>query len=137
MRPIIQTSLSDPNNAKKGNCVQACVASILELELNEVPNFIAITTPEQWELHFRNFFKSNGFSVIRVPDEYILDGYYLVVGETNRNPDILHMCIYFNGVLAHDPHPSQQGLTKIINTYLLVPYDPSKILKGAWDGHDW
>ena len=36
------------------------------------------------------------------------DEYYLVSGNTIRN--IKHVCIYKNGKLFHDPHPSQQGL---------------------------
>jgi hypothetical protein len=36
MRGVLQDDVS----AAHGNALQACIASILELELNEVPNFI-------------------------------------------------------------------------------------------------
>jgi hypothetical protein len=41
------------------------------------------------------------------------DTYYLVTGNTIRNT--VHICIYQNGALYHDPHPSGAGLTDIIS----------------------
>jgi hypothetical protein len=34
--------------------------------------------------------------------------YYLVAGESARGT--IHVCIYKNGALWHDPHPDQSGL---------------------------
>lgn len=137
MKPIFQTIHSDPTDSKRGNCVQAATASILELDLNDVPNFIALTKPEEWEIHFRKFLKQYGFMGLRITGEYIADCYYLVVGKTNRSDDVRHMVVYHDGELAHDPHPSNDGLTEVTDTFLLVPHDPSKLLKGNWHGNDW
>lgn len=137
MIPIDQTSLSTLSEPKRGNCVQAAVASILEFDINDVPNFIAITEPQEWGLHFRKFFQQHGITALRISGDFITDGYYLAVGNTNRSDDVLHMCVYFDGELAHDPHPSKAGLTKITDVYLLIPHDPSRVLKGAWYGNDW
>ena len=40
MKPVNQTII----NFRQGNCIQACVASIFELELSEVPNFMEYGT---------------------------------------------------------------------------------------------
>lgn len=39
------------------------------------------------------------------------DKYYLVSGKSPRG--IKHMCIYKNGILVHDPHPSKEGITDL------------------------
>lgn len=36
------------------------------------------------------------------------DKYYLVSGLSSRG--VHHICIYQNGILAHDPHPTQEGI---------------------------
>ena len=40
MTPVFQTTFSDENNPKTGNCMQAAIASLLDLSLEDVPNFI-------------------------------------------------------------------------------------------------
>lgn len=37
MKPVNQTQFKPPD----GDCLSACIASILELPLNKVPNYIA------------------------------------------------------------------------------------------------
>ena len=49
-----------------------------------------------------------GWEYEYVGEHLFNDEYYLVSGNTIRN--IKHVCIYKNGKLFHDPHPSQQGL---------------------------
>lgn len=112
------------------NCVQASVASILELPINHVPHFLRITTEREWELHLRRFTKKHGFDLWRLGPDYQGEGFYLVTGFTDRKPGVAHMVVYENGLLSHDPHPSKSGLVSVLHTYFLVPLDPSKHVRG-------
>lgn len=56
------------------------------------------------------------------------EGFYLVSGISPRG--VGHMVVYRDGALAHDPHPSREGLTEITWTRILVPLDPSIAFKG-------
>jgi hypothetical protein len=58
MKKVFQTII-DPN---KGNCMQAAFASIFELELDEVPNFIEFG--DRWFSVIWEFVKSQGYKHI-------------------------------------------------------------------------
>lgn len=125
MIPIDQTRLSGPN--QRGNCMQAAVASLLELPLDRVPNFIeARDRGGHEELAMRRFLLGLGFEVVRLPGNHVSEGYCLAVGPTDRGTH--HMVVVQDGELVHDPHPSRQGLRAVSFVYLLVPLDPARSL---------
>lgn len=123
-----QDQFADESNPRKGNCVQAALASLLGLRLTEVPNFV-FEHGGQWFGAFRAWLDSRGFDVMRVDPRCTFTGYYLVVGESPRGT--IHMVVYRDGVLHHDPHPSDGGLRagSIREVYVLLPQDPSKVLR--------
>lgn len=122
MTPQDQTQFA--GQGAGGNCVQASVASILDLALNEVPHFLAVAaTPNQWELAFEDWLEQQGFAVWREQGEYLFEGYCLCSGPSPRG--VGHMVVYRNGRLAHDPHPSRAGIESVHWTRMLVPLDPS------------
>lgn len=44
MKPVMQTMFYDPDpDSPRGNCVQACFASLLHLSLDEVPHFYEVS----------------------------------------------------------------------------------------------
>lgn len=110
MTPVYQTILTPPH----GNCLQACIASILELPLEEVPNFMRVSGPA-WYDRFVNFLLSQGlFPIYLTPEVVNADGtrpygYYLVQGKSPRG-DFDHVVVYHNGKLAHDPNPAGGGI---------------------------
>ncbi len=140
---VDQTILaSDPKRV--GNCVSACVASYLGLDLEDVPHFIEdggrihadqcenITEPLAdrvgWWALMVGFIA--GYTA-RVPvflkqlDDADPGELVFVAGPSNRGVE--HQTLYRNGILWHDPHPSRDGLLEV--TELLVfremarPYD--------------
>lgn len=109
-----QTAFED-----KGNCVQAAVASMLGLTLDEVPSFIDVTegSAEFWSL-FKRFLRDRGWEPVMLTGNYVPLCDYLASGKTVRGRH--HMVIMNDGRLVHDPHPSRAGLTKVDCIYLLV-----------------
>ena len=57
MKKVYQTTVDKDH----GNCMQAVVASLFDLELNEVPNFIEIN---KWFFEMEKFFESHGYTDI-------------------------------------------------------------------------
>lgn len=121
MRPVDQTIFGAPN----GNCFAACVASILELPLEDVPNFCA---RDGWFLALRDWLKPHGLFPMAFDDvndetfEYIGDALSIVSGPAARGH--LHACVYRGAELLHDPHPSRAGLISFKDMVLFACLDP-------------
>jgi len=116
MKPTMQTMFFDKDGT--GNCFEACIASILEMELSEVPMFHG----ENWFSKFYDWLISKGFEyngTINPSDIFNykigIDGYFIVAGESPRGNHIRggHAVIYKSGKLVHDPHPDNTGIVDI------------------------
>lgn len=124
MKPVDQTQFA--GEGAGGNCVQASLASILNLPLSDVPHFLEIAnTPQEWEFAFEDWLAERGIGFVRREGEYIWDGYYLASGPSPRG--VSHMVVYHDGNLVHDPHPSRAGINAVSRIYVLAPLDPSSI----------
>jgi hypothetical protein len=116
MKPVDQTKFYE-KGVSYGNCMQACVASYLELPLESVPDFSL-----DWE-HFwssvYSWMDSEGLRIRLVTPWKLRDHeYYLVQGVSPRSTEdetVYHMVIYLDGKLIHDPHPSRLGVTEILS----------------------
>lgn len=140
MIPVKQTKVvvinKDGKTVQNGNCYAAAIASMLEVPITEVPN---VEVFFQFDTFFWNdvmdkFLELKGFELIsdnrfkcfhpEIADKSFqneewlatnavdLQGqFYFVVGESLRK--VRHICIYQNGVMVHDPHPSNDGLVTL------------------------
>ena len=123
MKQITQDKFyRDPTPNSRGNCQQAATASILGLELHEVPNFH--DCPEGFWQGFYKFCNDLGFEVHDKPGNYVPDGLYLAYGPSSRG--VSHACVYRGGKLEWDPHPSREGLIEVKSISILAPFDPSE-----------
>jgi len=113
MKPVMQTLFYDKDGT--GNCFEACLASIFEIDLKDVPNFHGDT----WFKDFWEWLKIKGYtSYGSLYDEGIgdykggVDGFFIVAGESPRGTHIRggHAVVYKNGKLVHDPHPDGTGV---------------------------
>lgn len=120
MKPVYQTKFGD----KEGNCFAACLASLLEIPLEDVPDFYA-QHRSGWYIAFNAWLRQFGLMPVMFNDlaEYFpLDAYYLVGGESERG--IPHSCIARNGVIVHDPFPDGKGLKTISDyTFFIRTFD--------------
>lgn len=121
MKPVIQTKFNS-----EGNCFAACIASLLECDINEVPFLGKEESWEDYELRLNDFLKQRYqlFMFAEYDIEYckhffevdLKDTYYIVGGDAERG--YYHAVVYKNGHLAHDPHPSGVGLLNVQTVYL-------------------
>lgn len=109
MKPIKQTRIGS-----KGNCFEACIASILELKINDVPDLNAFEENCEWVPLLNKWLSRYDVCYIECNierndmDSFFKDRnfYYILIGKTSRSEDILHAVVGYNSKIVHDPHPN-------------------------------
>ncbi|APU89051.1 conserved hypothetical protein [Virus Rctr85] len=99
---------------KEGNCLAACLASLFELDIDDVPDFNALHGDNWYSIGLTSWLSQFGLVPVMlasITGEFPQNCHYLVGGESPRG--ILHSCIGLNGEIVHDPHPSRAGLVRI------------------------
>lgn len=154
MIPIDQTEFSTKEGTF-GNCFSACLASILEMPIEKVPNFMTLSNGEdvikgasQWLIQY-------GFILLHRPilkegdkpdlfwyhTQQGFDLYYIVTGISPRKnplkPDehLKHACVSRMYQIVHDPHPDKNGLLKITDYYFLLALN-QKVKVASHDLYD-
>jgi hypothetical protein len=112
---------------ERGNCLSACVASLLEIPIEWVPDFTrelsGPVTPQPLKLNA--WLNSVGLEAlyyetdIMHPNHGCPDGYYIMTGWSPRGRP--HVVIASGKTIVHDPHPTRVGLTRIDGFILLQP----------------
>lgn len=128
MKPVYQTQFKAEVGPGAGNCWQACMASLLERGLDDVPNFMEIIDDEQRHEAERQWWESQGFALLNVnygPEEPVPPCLHIVTGKSPRG-DWLHSCVAKGGTIVHDPRPEGGGLDDVQWRTLLVPLNPVK-----------
>ena len=132
MKPVMQTV-----NGRHGNCMSACLASIFECDISDVPNFYAIAGDDDamWWGAVRDWLRPKGFGImfleLRDPAHLsMFDGWMIVSGKSTRGLD--HATVWKDGKMIHDPHPSNEGLVTPDGVDMIYPLDPARLyLKNA------
>lgn len=101
MIPVYQTNFSVPG----GNCLQACLASLFELPLEEVPDFANLGSDDWWTQCQDWCYKKFGVYPIHTHlagsrDATMLHGYYLITLDEG-----IHAVVARGGEVVHDPFP--------------------------------
>ncbi len=125
MIPVDQTTFGVPD----GNCFSACVASLLEMPIDQVPHFMSadswLDALAEWLLPlglYPVFFRVATCS----EDQWRPQGFYILGGESARGP---HAVVARGHKVVHDPHPSRVGLSKHEDATLIVPLDVGAVMK--------
>lgn len=136
MRPVDQTVFTVPG----GNCFSACVATLLELDLGEVPYFMGEEPPDRpsdWFGHFAAWLSRHGFYPLccALPDQgdggWRPHGLHILSGLSPRAKELgetwQHSVVARATEIIHDPHPSRAGVLSHDDVVILVPFDPGRI----------
>jgi hypothetical protein len=108
MRKLQQTRLHTPPNVL-GNCYPTVVACFLDLDSPEdVIQIQEKYSEKNWEELLKIWLQSRGWACKKLNGHLNDDSFYTVTGSTSRGTT--HICVYKNGSLYHDPHPSNEGL---------------------------
>lgn len=98
---------------QKGNCFAACLASLFDIPLKEIPAF---EESKNWGCDFIDWIDKNNidYTMHNTPPK----GYAMANGISPRG--IRHSVIVKDGRFFHDPHPSREFLTKINDYWLFT-----------------
>jgi hypothetical protein len=127
MKPVDQTRMHDPERGLIGNCAQAAVATVLGLDLQDVPDFTAggisgsVESASGFWRTFNDYLESRGLIAERINSNYGSEALHLASGLSPRGT--AHMVVRHGFKIVHDPHPSRDGLTDVSHVHLLVPID--------------
>lgn len=127
MKPVSQI---DPSTT--GDCFRACLASILEADHEEIPDFCK--WQGDWHSLMNDWFAKRGLCILTVQ---IVDGmpwnplpgnpWAIFVGKTPSG--VLHAvvgrCEGPDFAIVHDPHPNQGGIDLVESVTFIVPLDPA------------
>lgn len=120
MTPADQT-----NDLELGNCLQACVATILDLPMQEVPDFIRAHGP-RWFMALRTWLRPRGKHAVYVSTLNSLISHvyphelpWIGIGDGPRG--VRHAVVCLHKEIVHDPHPSREGLAEIEDALIIVP----------------
>lgn len=120
----------------EGNCFTACVASLLELSLDDVPWFM---TPDdgRWLERLQAWCGTRGLAAKYWPARGWCDedpearpflgvptGLAIMSGESPRNAGVFHAVIARAGALVHDPNPSRAGVLGELEHHDFVTIEP-------------
>ena len=103
----------------KDDCMRCCLATLLDIPYEEVPNFHP-EDPALFDKLIRDFLSDRGLALLNVGyTEDIgsyLHGYdqfiHMICGPTTRDTDMFHACLGYSGKFLHDPHKSNLGLDR-------------------------
>ncbi len=138
MSPVDQTRFG----IEDGNCLAACIASLLELPLESVE--IGVTTQRNWVRPMQDWLALRGLAYQEVPFKgtplfWMPPTLCILSGPSPRLPEPYEHAVVgrMNGYaveIVHDPHPSRAGFSGPANQVgWLIPLDPARTEAAAFE----
>lgn len=150
MKPVFQAvRYVDAEHGKCGDCFPACIASILELPLSDVPNFTQLSLDREiargvplaeawksgtdWWYMLNDWLAPRGFMYMEFPnaEDWPNDirsriGFHIMIGRSPRG-DFDHCVVGKAGVVVHDPSEgaSSPHLATLKAYGLFIPLNPA------------
>lgn len=123
MKPVMQTKFGK----EEGNSFPACLASILEIDIESVPFF----NGENWFLEYIAYTHQFGYILLCFTWHYWLRNHskmpealnHAIVSGQSPRGDFLHAVVYQGLKPIHDPHPDQNFfIGDPVDIIVLVPF---------------
>jgi hypothetical protein len=139
LKKVFQTILG----TEHGNCLQACLASILELPLEDCVD-VNDSPDELWFEDLQRWLAEFGLSPILLPFDFNLrmaftDGVFyrtllIAIGDVRGRP---HACVFKGDILVHDPHPQRNGFdSKPTHALFFCALDPARFIDRSSDASE-
>jgi hypothetical protein len=125
--PVDQSIMHAPENGIWGDCMRACIASLLDLPIIDVPHFFEGGCESRvFDQRVAAFLSTHGLMEIQLDPSYARyvmrqrrqPCYHLMYGDTERGT--YHAVVGLSGKMVHDPHPSKAGI--IENGNMLIAF---------------
>ena len=124
MRPVYQTRFGGHDEEDTGNCFAACLASLLEVPIDTIPDFMG---DSDWMARANVWLAPHGLAILSfAPPETPgmpwpgPGGCYHLMGGYGPSGDA-HAVVALDGKMVHDPlGPDAQGLARVEEWGVLV-----------------
>lgn len=135
MKEVDQTK-----TGKDGNCFQACIASMLDLSLEEVPDFVNLYSADDWLPECSKWLRKIGLGIVAIGIEDsesrdIADLYYTgyYIGDLKQaTRPWNHVVIMRKTDIVHDPMPDNKRTAGYpTNAFYIVVDNMNKFIKYA------
>ncbi len=145
MIPVFMTKFggSEAPENEQGNCMAACLASLFEVELDDVPDLEGTIVNGKWFGILEAWLAKRNLELSFYPVKNVVppvQGYYMLGCKSTmlKNPDDGHMVIAQNGTVVHDPNPNAKTVGEQEDLWLFTPINISKCREeGEIDGFDY
>jgi hypothetical protein len=130
MKPVLQDKFGKPD----GNCFAACIASILEIRLHDVPAKFYGTgdwgnDSDKFFAELNEWLSQFGLSLMTIncedPEKHLPEAWLIIGGMGPRG--IEHCIVGWKNEERHDPHPDGGGLTAVDCWYIFIPRDAAEV----------
>lgn len=145
MNRVSMTTFPELGDPKGGNAFAACLASLLGVELAQVPDFNHLAGESgveggySWFNALNDWLKPSGLHCVFHACREVKAGgdvklwtpigFYIEAGNKKRENaagevvEVEHFVIASGGVNHHDPHPEETGIDAIIARFFFVAHD--------------
>jgi hypothetical protein len=134
VKPIHQTEFGWP----KGNCYAACVASLMEIPLEDCP-VVPEGEDSDWNQIWDNWYADRGIARLVFPytPEYLVKGWQILAGITPREIQDgtgkrpMHAVVGLDGKAVHDPHPDSTFFADAVPAEVEILYflNPANLMR--------
>ena len=109
--PNKQTRLQSHDPKKhNGNCYATVISCIMGTTPEEVLQIQEYYEDENWRDLLNQWLAERGWELKQIDGHLDNDDIYFVKGGSPRHESKVHICLYQQGELLHDPHPSNDGI---------------------------
>jgi len=124
VKPVMQTVF----DVVKGNCLQASLASALEVPLEEVPD---LAEHDDWYEAMNEWLRETyGVELVCIPTGgWAPPGIHLTGGDGGRGLE--HVVVGKNGVMIHNPYPNGGTLNEEKQHWLFVVVNPANLRRNG------
>jgi hypothetical protein len=119
MTPVRQSVLYPADGIGNGDCLVACLASLLDMPLWMVPPFNQMFARPDWMERIEQWARTLGYEFDWLDGHQVdaMPEFYIASGKSPRG--VQHAVIYSHGKLVHDPHYSDAGIEDVDHVYYL------------------
>ncbi len=130
MKPVYQTRFggSAEPEADQGDCMQAALASVFEVALEDAPDFTGEINNGRWYVHFDEWLAGRNLElVVMTAGAPPVLAHYLQCVKSVTLPDgDGHVVVALNGEVVHDPNPRATSVGEFEESWLFVARDPAR-----------
>lgn len=122
MKPVFQTKAHEGD--VRGNCLRASLASILEIEIEDMPAFEDMPA-SSWRSELERWLARQGYRLDESREKAPSGCHFIAVGKDRQGRT--HAVVALEGKMVHDPYPGGAGIVTFERAWQLIEIERAQI----------